>query len=77
MGDYNVNTLIEDKSNTNQMLEISHLFLTNYYHTLIDLPTRERKNSSTLLDNFYTNIPDCYVSGSSEILKFLIQSDHL
>ena len=40
------------------------------------LPTRERKQSSTILDNIYTNIPDCYENGSSGILRFLTHSDH-
>ena len=49
---------------------------TFYYHKLINLPTREREQSSTLLDNIYTNIPDCYDTGTSGILKFLTPSDH-
>ena len=76
MGDYNVNTLIEHKSSTNQMQEFYNLCSTYYYHKLINLPTRECNNSSTLLDNVYTNIPDSYDSGSSGILKFMTQSDH-
>ena len=71
MGDYNVNTLTELKGNTMQMQEFSNIFSTFYYHKLINLPTRERNQSSTLLDNIYTNIPDCYDTGTSGILKFL------
>ena len=76
MGDYNVNTLIEQKSSTTQMQEFTNLFSTYYYHKLINLPTRERKQCSTLLDNVYTNIPDCYETGTSGVLSFLTQSDH-
>ena len=72
MGDYNVNTLTELKGNTMQMQE----FYIFHYHKLINLPTRERNQSSTLLDNIYTNIPDCYDTGTSGILIFLTQSDH-
>ena len=78
MGDYNVNTLIELKSSTTHMQDFSNICSTFYYHKLINLPTRERKQSSTLLDNIikYTNIPDCYDMGTSGILRFLTQSDH-
>ena len=76
MADFNVNTLIEIKSSTSQMQDFSNIFATFYYHKLINLPTRERKQSATLLDNIYTNIPDCYETGTSGILKFLTQSDH-
>ena len=76
MGDHNVNTLTELKGNTMQMQEFSNIFSTFYYHKLIKLPTRERNQSSTLLDNIYTNIPHCYDTGTSGILKFLTQSDH-
>ena len=70
MGDYNVNTLIEMKSSTTQMQDFSNILSTFYSHKLINLPTRERKQSSTLLDNIYTNIPDCYDTGTSGILHF-------
>ena len=48
-----------------------------YYHKLINIPTRDRKQPSTLIDNIiYTNISNCYDNGSSGILRFLAQSDH-
>ena len=76
MGDYNVNTLNELKNDTTHIHEFTNIFSTYYYHKLINLPTRVRKQSSTLLDNIYTNIPDCYDSSTSGILRFLSQSDH-
>ena len=76
MGDYNVNTLNELKSKTTQMQEFSNIFSSYYYHKLIDLPSRQRNQCFSLLDNIYTNIADCYNTGSSGILKFLTQSDH-
>ena len=77
MGDYNVNTINELKSVTTHIHDFSNTLSTYYYHTLINIPTRERKQSSTLLDNIiYTNIPDCYDSGMSGVLRFLTQSDH-
>ena len=76
MGDFNANTLNELKNTSTRMHDVSNIFYTYYYHKLINLPTRECKKTSTLLDNIYTNIPDCYNNGSSGILRFLIQSDH-
>ena len=58
MGDYNVNTLIERKDSNIQ--DFSNILNSNYFHKLINLPTREKKDSSTLIDNVYSNIPDCY-----------------
>ena len=52
------------------------MFSSYYYHKLINLPTRERNRTSSLLDNIYTNIPDCYNTCTSGVLKFLTQSDH-
>ena len=51
MGDYNVNTLTELKGNTMQMQEFSNIFSTFYYYKLINLPTRERNQSTALLDS--------------------------
>ena len=76
MGGYNVNTTKELKSATTHIHDFSNILSTYYYHKLINIPTRERKQSSTLLDNIYTNIPDCYDSGTSGVLRFLTQSDH-
>ena len=76
MGDFNVNTLNELKNTSTHMHDFSNISSTYYYHKLINLPTRERIQSSTLLYNIYTNILDCYDNGSSGILRFLTQSDH-
>ena len=74
MGDYNVNTLNELKMSATQMQSFSNIFSTFYYHKLINLPRRERKQSFTLLDNIYTSIPDCYDTGTSRILKYTVRS---
>ena len=76
MGDYNVNTLTERNKTTQLTQEFSSIFSLYYCHKLINLPTREKNNSSTLIDNIYTNIPDCYSTCNSGVLKFLTQSDH-
>ena len=74
MGDYNINTLNEMQESANLNQEFSNIFSSHYYHKLINLPTRERKDSSTLLDNIYTNIPDCYNNCTSGVLTFFTQS---
>ena len=76
MGDYNVNTIDNMHETTSLIHDFTNVFSSHYYHKLINLPTRERKGSSTLLDNIYTNIPDCYNTCTSGVLKFLTQSDH-
>ena len=55
--------------------ELSNIFSSHYYHILINLPTRERSKYSTLLDNIYTNIPDCYNTCTSGLIHFFTQSD--
>ena len=52
MGDYNVNTINELKSVSTHMQDFSNILSTYYYHKLINIATRERKQSSTLLDLF-------------------------
>ena len=76
MGDYNVNTIDNMHETTSLIHDFSNVFPSHYYHKFINLPIRERKGSSTLLDNIYTNIPDCYNTCTSGVLKFLTQSDH-
>ena len=76
MGDYNINTLSEINRNSNQTQEFINIFSTYYYHKLISLPSRERSQSCSLIDNVYTDIPDCYNTCTSGVLKFLTQSDH-
>ena len=74
MGDYNINTLNEMQESETLNQEFSNIFSSHYYHKLIKLPTRERKNSSTLLDNIYTNIPDCYNTCTSGVLRFFLHN---
>ena len=76
MGDYNINTLNEMIGTSTHNQHFSNILSFHYYHKCIDIPTRERKESSPLLDNIYTNIPDCYNTCNSGVLKFLTQSDH-
>ena len=75
-GDYNINTMNEMQESATVNQEFSNIFSSHYYHKLINLPTRERKKSSTLIYNIYTNIPDCYNTCTSGMLRFFTQSDH-
>ena len=56
MGDYNVNTINELKSVSAHMQYFSNILSTYYYHKLINIATRERKQSSTPLNNIYIPI---------------------
>ena len=77
MGYYNINTLNEMQESEILNQEFSNILSSHYYHKLINLPTRDRKHSSTLLDNIYTNIPDCCnTCTSEEYYDFFTQSDH-
>ena len=72
LGDFNVNTLDELTGLTLDSQTLINLCLPHYYRKLIDVPTRVVENSSTLLDNVYTNCP---ITESSGVLKTDI-TDH-
>ena len=76
MGDFNVNTILETKIYTNSVQDFIKILSSCYYHTLINLPTRERNITYPLLNNIYTNMPDCYNTCTSDVLEFITQSDH-
>ena len=57
MGDFNVNTISEFTGTTPQCQQFTNIFLAQYYRKLIHLPTRVSGNSSSILDNIYTNHP--------------------
>ena len=70
MGDYNVDTLSENNNNSKTTQDFINIFSTYYYHKLINHPTRERNQSVSLIDDIYTNIPDCYNTCTSGVLRF-------
>ena len=76
MGDFNVNTILETQKNSKSVQDFINIFSSCYYQKLINLPTRERNITYSLLDNIYTNIPDCYNTCTSGVLKSMTQSDH-
>ena len=71
-----MNTILETKNNSKSVQDFINIFSSYYYHKLINLPTRERNRTYSLLDNIYTNIPDCCNTCTSGVLKFMTQSDH-
>ena len=77
MDDYNINTLSELTENTNHTQEFINVLSSNYYHKLINLPTRQRNHSllsssCSLIDNIYSD--NACTSG---VLKFLTRSEEL
>ena len=45
----------------------------SFFHKLIDLPTRViTDKSSSLIDNIYTNTPNCHATGESVVLEITI-----
>ena len=77
MGDYNIDTLSDINNNSKTTQDCMTIFSTYYYHKLINHPTREINQTASLIDNIlYTNIPDCYYTCTSGVLRFLSQSDH-
>ena len=76
MGDYNVNRLEETYERKSLIQDFTNICSLHYYHKLINLSTREKKGSSALPDNIYTNILDCYNTCTSGVMRFLTQSDH-
>ena len=77
IGDYNINTLNVPSCKSTKIHDFVNLMSSYSYNKLICLPTRVIKDSSTLLDNIYSNVPNVYDSGTSGILHSMRCSDHL
>ena len=76
MGNYNIDIFSDINNNSKTTQDFINIFSTYYYHKLINYPTRERNQSASLIDNIYTNIPDCYNTCTFGVLRFFSQSDH-
>ena len=63
-GDFNVNLLKEEP--TNSEMDFKELFSSYFYLPLINVPTRESNDSSSCIDNIFTNKLDPTYSGSIE-----------
>ena len=77
IGDYNINTMDELKCKstlTNDFVNVMSLYS---YKKLICIPTRVINNSSTILDNIYSNLPDIYNNGTSGVLGCIRTTDHM
>ena len=77
IGDYNINTLNVPSCKSTKIHDFVNLMSSYLYNKLICLPTRVIKDSSTLLDNIYSNVSNVYGSGTSGILHSMRCSDHL
>ena len=47
------------------------------YKKLISVPTRAINNSSTVIDNIYSNFPDIYNNGNSGVHGCVRTTDHI
>ena len=68
IGDFNINTLRSHTDLNKTATEFSNLLLSYFFYPLINKPTRVINESSSLLDNAYTNIAQCGGICSSGIL---------
>ena len=65
-----MNTILENNNNSKLAQDfINNRVSSYYYHKLINVPTRERNQTIALLDNIYTNIPECHNICTSGVLK--------
>ena len=69
--DFNCNTLLNNITTD----EFTNIFSSNHLYPLINRPTRVTKNSSTLIDNIYCNIPNLSNCVEAGLLHVNI-SDH-
>ena len=66
LGNFNANALRTSTGLNSRANEFGNLFLSYFFHPLIDKPTRVVNDSTSLLDNIYTNIThsgDICISG--------------
>ena len=77
IGDYNINTLDELSCKSKQRQDFINLMASYSYNKLIGFPTRVIKDSSTFIDNIYSNMPNVYDTGTSGVLNNMRCSDHL
>ena len=75
IGDMNINTLNLSPASSCIASDYHNLFLSYSFQSLIDKPTREHGNSSTLIDHIYTNTPQSLNVCVSCILKASL-ADH-
>ena len=59
---------------TNEFINLMSLYS---YKKLISVPTRVINNSSTIIDNIYSNFPDIYNNGNSGVLGCVRTTDHM
>ena len=77
IGDYNINTMDELRCKSTLTNEFINLMSLYSYKKLISVPTKVINNSSTIIDNIYSNFPDIYNNGNSGVLGCVRTTDHM
>ena len=74
VGDFNFNTAEAMSTTDSTVSDFHNMFLSHYFHSLINKPTRIHGNKSSTIDNIYTNISD--ISPSLRGILKTTFSDH-
>ena len=74
IGDYNMDELKCKSTLTNEFINLMSLYS---YKKLISVPIRDINNSSTVIDNIYSNFPDIYNHDNSGVLGCVRTTDHM
>ena len=69
VGDFNINLHCNSKSYVNEFIQLLYVWC---FYPIIIYPTRITSHSATLINNIFTNVPNCIFS--SQIISDL--SDH-
>ena len=77
LGDFNINTLDEAHTKSTLVQDFINIMSSYSYCNLISMPTRVIKNSATLIDNVYCNLPNIYDTGHSGVLYSIHTTDHM
>ena len=77
MGDFNINTLDEAHTKSTLVQDFINIMSSYSYCKLISMPTKVIKNSATLKDTVYCNLPNIYDTGHSGVLYSIRTTDHM
>ena len=77
LGDFNINTLDETHTKSTLVQDFINIMSSYSYCKLISMPTRVIKNSATLIDNVYCNLPNIYDTGHRGVLNSIRTTDHM
>ena len=77
LGDFNINTLDEAHTKSTLVQDFINIMSSYSYCKLISMPTRVIKNSATLKDTVYCNLPNIYDTGHSGVLYSIRTTNHM